>query len=357
MNLIERIEKEIEEQKKTVDYDTRELTIQYIVEKYLEKLDEDNNELYVPEYQREFVWEEERQSKFVESLILGLPVPLIFVAEHKNGRLEIVDGSQRIRTLAAFLSNELEITGLIKLTVLNGVKFRDLSEPRQRKFKNTPLRMIVLSEDTIEEVRNDIFERINRGSDPLKDMEKRKGIYRGKFNDFIYQECAKNKTFIRLAPLSSFVEKRQEHEELILRFFALYEAYPLFKFTERMGIARYLDSYLELMNDTVEKNPKILSEKRKLFNDMVKFVDKSYYFGFAKKDAHQVSRVYFEAIAVGSALALQKNPTLNVSKNYTNSWLKTGELVRIASGKYKTHSKSRILERINYVKGKLLNNE
>lgn len=352
--LNERIEKEIFEQKKTVDYDTREFTIQLLVQKYADNLENDINELYVPEYQREFVWDEERQSKFIESLILGLPIPLIFVAEHQNGRLEIVDGSQRIRTLNAFLNDELELSGLFKLRTLNGVRFSSLSEARQRKIKNTALRMIVLSEETTEEVRNDIFERINRGSESLKDMEKRKGIYRGKFNDFIYTECAKNETFIKLTPLSSFVEKRQEHEELILRFFALYDQYPTYRFTDSMGIARYLDSYLESMNIAVIKNPGLINEKRKLFNSMVEFVNKSFYYGFAKKDAHQVSRVYFEAIAVGSALALHENPKLNVNKESTNYWLRTGELVRIASGKYKTHSKSRILERIDYVKGKLL---
>lgn len=352
--LNEKIENEIVEQKRSVDYDTREFTIQLLVQKYADNLEKDSNELYVPEYQREFVWDEERQSKFIESIILGLPIPLIFAAEHQNGRLEIVDGSQRIRTLNAFLCDELELSHLHKLTTLNGVKFSNFSEARQRKIKNTALRMIVLSEETTEEVRNDIFERINRGSESLMDMEKRKGIYRGNFNDFIYAECAKNETFRKLTPLSSFVEKRQEHEELILRFFALCDQYPTYKFTDSMGIARYLDSYLESMNANVQSNASLISEKRELFNNMVEFVNESFYYGFAKKDVHQVSRVYFEAIAVGSALALREDPKLRVSKDSTNYWLRTGELVRIASGKYKTHSKARIVERINFVKEKLL---
>ena len=110
------IENQIEQDQKAVSYDIREFTIEYYVSKYLDGLDTEENELYVPDYQREFIWEEKRQSKFIESLMLGLPIPLVFVAEiEKDGRLEIVDGSQRIRTLAAFLNDDLELKGLEKL--------------------------------------------------------------------------------------------------------------------------------------------------------------------------------------------------------------------------------------------------
>lgn len=356
---IEKIENQISTEKKNVSYDTREFTIEIIVKKYTEKLDTDKNEIYVPMYQREFVWDEERQSKFIESLMLGLPIPLIFVAEDKDtGRLEIVDGSQRIRTLAAFLNDDLEICNLETLTALNGIKYSELSEPRKKKFNNTPIRMIVLEENTTEPIRNDIFERINRGSDLLKDMEKRKGIYKGKFNDFIYNVCAKNPKFIAITPLSTFVSNRQEHEELILRFFALFDAYPKFKFTnEKIGVARYLDSYLDRMNKEVEKNPQILDEKKELFEKMVNFVNVTFEHGFSKGTQRQVSRVYFEAISIGSILALREKPDLSLSTKCVNKWLKKGELSRIVSGKYQTHSKAKLLERINYVKEHLLDND
>lgn len=353
---INKIDSQISTEKKNVSYDTREFTIEIIVKKYTEKLDVEKNELYVPMYQREFVWDEERQSKFIESLMLGLPIPLIFVAEDKDtGRLEIVDGSQRIRTLSAFLNDELTICCLDKLSLLNGIKYSDLPESRQNKFKNLPIRMIVLEENTTEDIRNDIFERINRGSDLLKDMEKRKGIYRGPFNDFIYNVCAKNKKFIAITPLSPFVENRQEHEELILRFFALYDAYPNFKFTnEKMGVARYLDLYLDKMNKEVSNNPDILKEKENLFEKMVNFVTVTFENGFSKGSQKQVSRVYFEAISIGSILAIEENPQLSLTTKEVNEWLKTGELSKIVSGKYKTHSKAKLLERINYVKEHLL---
>ncbi len=151
---IELAEKQIYEQQKNVAYDTREFTIEILVNKYCEGEEKDLNEIYIPEYQREFVWDNERKSKFMESILLGLPIPFIYVSEIKEtGRLEIVDGSQRIRTLASFLKNGFAVKKLEILTELNGFKFKDLSIPRQRKLKNTAVRTIVLSDKTSEEVR------------------------------------------------------------------------------------------------------------------------------------------------------------------------------------------------------------
>lgn len=223
MITIEKVEKQIIDQQQIIDFDTREFTIEYIVDKYKNGVDDDTNEIYVPDYQREFVWDETRQSRLIESIILGLPIPLIFLAENaeNDNRLEIVDGSQRIRTLNAFINDELNLEGLEKLDYLNDYKFSKLTVARQRKLKNTPLRMIVLSNKSTDEVRNEIFERINRGSDLLQAMEKRKGIYKGVFSNFIYELCAKNELFNKLTRIDSRQTKRQEKEELILRYFAL----------------------------------------------------------------------------------------------------------------------------------------
>jgi len=117
----QKIEDQIELQQKAISYDMKEFTIELYVNKYLKDIDKEDNELYVPDYQREFIWDDRHQSRFIESLYLGLPVPFMFSAEIKeSGRLEIVDGSQRIRTLAAFLSDELTLSHLEKLSEMNG---------------------------------------------------------------------------------------------------------------------------------------------------------------------------------------------------------------------------------------------
>lgn len=171
---IKKAMKQLEDEKKIVDYDTKEYPVEVLVQKYDNQID-DEDELFVPNYQHDFVWTEKRQSKFIESVILGLPIPYIFVADNE-GRMEIVDGSQRIRTLVSFSTNELILGDLKKLTELNGFKFSDLPLKEQRRFKRKTIRMIELTENADEAVRRDIFERINTGSDELKAMEKRKGI-------------------------------------------------------------------------------------------------------------------------------------------------------------------------------------
>lgn len=344
-------ESQIYKEQQEIAYDTREFTIEYIVDKYVNGVDSEENEIFVPEYQRDFVWDEERQSKFVESVILGLPIPFIFVAQIKEtGRFEIVDGSQRIRTLTAFLQNALTLHRLERLDSLNGFKFNDLSLPRQRKFKNTPIRMIVLTDKASERVRNDMFERINRGSELLKDMEKRKGIYKGPFNSFIYEVCETNAKFIAITPVVKWLKNRQEHQELLLRFFALaehYETYPQYT-----GISKFLDSYLDDKNKTFTVEEK--TQKEKVFNKVIDFVEENFEFGFAKSKVPQVSRVYFEAISVGTYYALKANPELKTTKMKTSRWTKSSEFKEIISGKYETHNPKRIKERIEFVKNALL---
>lgn len=354
MENLNEVENQIIEEQKTVDFDTREFTIEIMVNKYLVNIEDEQNELFVPDYQREFVWDLTRQSRLIESLVLGLPIPIIFVAENEDGRLEIVDGSQRIRTLSAYLSGDLALENLEKLSLLNGFKFNELSTSRQRKIKNTPIRMVVLSDKTTESVKNDLFDRINRGSDLLLNMEKRKGIFKGKFNDFIYNECAKIPLLNQLAPLSKVVEKRQEHEELILRFFALVDNYPNYN-TNYQGIGQYLDRYMEEKNRSFDEAEK--QKKLRQLRNTLKFVDENFEFGFLKGHSQQgVSRVFFEALSVGVCLALEESPELINNCAYDSRWVTDKDFKNIISGKYKTHIPKKINQRINFVKRKLLDN-
>jgi len=360
--LAEEQEEQIDAQRQEIDYNTREFTIELIVSKYLEKDDDDLNEFYVPEYQREFVWDITRQSRFIESIILGLPIPLIFVAEiPETGRLEIVDGSQRIRTLAAFMTNQLQLKNLKKLESLNGFYFKEIAPSRQRKFKNTLLRTVVLSDKADERVRNDMFDRINTSSVDLTPMETRRGLYRGKFIDFVF-ECAKNDTFLELCPISKYFKNRYEEAELTLRFFALSETYPKFCISQfknnpdlyRTGIARFLDEYVIWKNPTFM--PEEQEQKLRDFERMLNFVTKTFPSGFKKyHNSDATSRPYFESISVGSHLALQAKPDLVVkflwldaeTNNQTSNF-------RIPIGRYHTHKPENIRQRIDYVKDKLI---
>lgn len=276
----------------------------------------------------------------------------MFSAEIKEtGRLEIVDGSQRIRTLAAFMKNELPLSHLEKLTEMNGCKYSELPAGLQRRFKNIAIRMVVLSSKATEEVRNEMFDRINTSSVPLLPMETRRGIYRGPFTDFV-AELAKEPRFIRLCPVPKYMRNRREEEELILRLFAFYERYPNYSVVESKGVAKYLDSYLAEKNKSFKKAEK--TELKKMFYSLIDFMEKAYQGqGFVKKKgAVGISKPYFEAIAVGISLALKENPTLKaefknaleINKNNRN------DFYRLLDGRYKTHTAAKIKNRIEYVK-------
>ena len=282
--------------------------------------------------------------------MIGLPIPYIFLAETPEGRYEIVDGSQRIRTLAAYINDELIIRGLEKVPDLNNLKFSDLLLSRQRKFKNISLKMIVLSEQTTDETKNDIFERINRGSDLLKDMEYRKGIYTGKFNDFICQ-LAENEKYRKLTPIAKWLEKRQEGEELLLRFFAFSDWYPAYN--DSKGISRQLDDYMKAKN--AEFNDEMKEEMMHRFEVTMNFVEKYYPYGFAKNEkAKQVARPYFEALSVGAYLALKEKPDLSITMDKAKSLLTNQSFITSVSGRYQTHRAKTIRERIDYIKEGLL---
>lgn len=347
----EAAEAEIREKQKTVDYDTKEYPVEVLVQKYRDGLDEDTSELYIPDYQRDMIWEENRQSKFIESIFLGLPIPYVFVAdlrpkqeddEDDLARLEIVDGTQRIRTLDRFLNNDLTLCGLEKLKKLNNFKFSDFPLARQRRFNRTTIRMIVLSDKADEETRRDMFERINTGSVELNDMEKRRGISPGPFVDLL-EEIAKYPKFIKLCPISEALVRKREPEEFVLRFFAYLNNYQHF---ERQ-VNVFLNEYLEQHN-----NPEIQQDAmRDEFHSMLDFVEKYFPNGFSKAKGNvRTPRIRFEAISVGVALALRENSDLEPK---SMKWLDSKEFKEYTTSDA-SNSKPKVIKRIEYVRDQLL---
>ena len=347
----EAAEAEIREKQKTVDYDTKEYPVEIIVQKYRDGLDEDTSELYIPDYQRDMIWDENRQSKFIESLLLGLPIPYIFVADLQPkqddgedlARLEIVDGTQRIRSLDRFLNNKLKLCGLEKLKRLNNCKFNDLPLARQRRFNRTTIRMIVLSDKADEETRRDMFERINTGSVELNDMEKRRGISPGPFVDLL-EELAKTPKFLKLCPISGALVRQREPEEFVLRFFAYLNNYKNF---ERQ-VNTFLNEYLEKNN-----HPGIiLDEMRNEFHGMLDFVEQYFPNGFSKKEGHvKTPRIRFEAMSVGVALALREKSDLEPKS--IHKWLDSPEFKDYTTSDA-SNSKPKVIRRIEYVCDQLL---
>ncbi|EAV6407883.1 DUF262 domain-containing protein [Salmonella enterica] len=345
-------EEQVRAEQKDVDFETKEFTVELLVNKYHSGLEDDTNELFVPDYQRDFVWSEKRQSRLIESLILGFPIPYIFTADvlsedpELDGRIEIVDGSQRVRTIHAFIHNKLTLQDLKSLSSLNGFNFQDLPLSRQRRFMRIPVRVIELSSKCNEETRRDLFERINSGSDILKDMEVRKGSELGSTTLYtqVIKPCSAIPQFKELAPLSEAKEKRDERLEFTLRFFAYLDNYQKFDHSVR-----------DFLNDYMSANGNIDAAKQELmkteFSNMLNFVEKYFPAGFRKTvTAKSTPRVRFESIAVGTALALRLDPHL-APKNL--DWISSDKFKDLTTSDG-ANSRVKVIERIEYVRDQLL---
>ena len=338
---------EILQQSKTVRYDTRDFTIGYLVSEFnpnKESSDENhyvNKTFVIPEYQRNSIWTPADKSLFIESILLGLPIPFLFFCERDDGTVEIVDGVQRITTLYSFINNELRLSKLQKLSSLNGFKYLDLSDAMQKKFKNRALRIIVLDGDTSLSFRQDLFSRVNRSGRKITDAEFRRGTFPGALTDFI-EKCSKDVLFMKLCPLSDNKVARYARFELVLRFFAFVNQYEDFKH----DVAPFLDKYLLENQQNFDKSS-FLDE----FTKMCEFVEKYFPNGFAKPDSQKaVPNVRFEAISVGAALALRENPDLIPTDM---NWLESDGFKQTTTTDA-SNNPGRLKERIEFVKNSLL---
>jgi len=349
-------EAQIRDQRKPVDYNTIEYPVEVIVQKYLSGIDEDENEIFIPDYQREMTWDEDRQSKFIESVLLGLPVPYIYVADSMESiesedlaRLEIIDGTQRIRTLARFISNELKLNGLQKLDKLNGFIFEDLPLARKRRFQRSTIRMIQLTEDADEEVRRDLFERINTGSVELNEMEKRRGSKPGKFLNLI-EELSQLEQFRTLCSFTPTEIKKRDPQEFVLRFFAFLNNYENYSGKK---VHQFLDEYLEQANKFESSD---IAAMRKDFMTTLTFIEKYlpdalHVYRKTKKRYEPITRIKFESVAVGVALALKENPELTPN---STSFLDSQQFKDFTKGDASS-SQNKVTRRLEYVRDSLIN--
>lgn len=333
----------VDEVRREARYVVTDFSVELVVSKFKDEA-EAEGDIYVPEYQRSLAWNEEQSSYFLESLILRVPVPPVFLYD-VEGRLEIVDGSQRIRTLVRFARDGFALTGLEKLDILNGYCFSDLPPSVQRRLNNTPIRSFVLDQGTDESTRVELFRRLNTSGKRLEDAEIRKGVYRGPFLDLVI-ECASSELFKSLTPqMAKGVDARSERQELVTRFFIYSDRYTAF----RHDVRKFLDANMDDLNKSATDDR--LRQMRQEFIATMEFIRKYYSQAFYRPEGgRRVPRVRFEAIAVGTALALRIDPKL---KPPTNVWLKTKhfeELVRTDA----SNSAPKLRGRIEYVRDSLI---
>ena len=232
---------------------------------------EDGDLFITPEYQRVFRWQDFQQSRFIESILLGIPIPPIFVAEDNNGKWEVVDGLQRISTVFSFFGllhsfpekNNLTLTEGELIPELEGITHDNLSIRLKTTIKRSVCRVEIVRWDSVEDIRYELFNRLNTGSSPLTDQEIRNCIFRAYPIDFnkSLKSIASSATFQELISPSETKKEQMFLEELALRFFAFKHLDTEFKTT----VPQYLTEFMKSVSKgeikfNIKKEEKYLNE-------------------------------------------------------------------------------------------------
>ena len=206
--------------------------VDYPLESLHQKVAE--HEMIMPSFQRQYVWDRPRASRLIESFMMDLPVPPVFVSEQKDRTLLVIDGRQRLETIHRFFKEEFRearngkgaerfrLVGVNPEGPLSNKAFSDLDPVSQRLLRNTVLRVVIIRQrepDRNPAAMHHIFERLNTGGMHLRDQEVRNCIYAGRLNDMLndLNGIGEWRRFLGLPR----PDKRQKDAELILRYMAL----------------------------------------------------------------------------------------------------------------------------------------
>ena len=217
-----------------------DLSVQTLVEQW-------NGELLgIPEIQREYMWDNGRASRLIESLLLNIPIPPLYFAETLDARFEVIDGHQRVRSIARYLGNEFALSGLHVLAEYKGKRFHQLPEREQRFLKMRTLRVVIIARESHPSMKFEVFERLNTGGISLNAQELRNSLYRGRLNDEL-KTLVLNTDF-RQCIGTAHPRKRMVDVELVLRFFALRDDLAAY----RPPLKRFLNDYMSEFRDPDE---------------------------------------------------------------------------------------------------------
>ncbi len=295
------LEAQVETQRNLLNTDRLDISFGEIISMY------ERGEIIVkPAFQRLFRWDEEQRTRFIESVLLGIPIPPIFVAEDKEGVWELVDGLQRISTILSFFGllksedagikekNKWELTEGDRLSALLGLTFETLPNKFKLNIKRATCRVEILRWNTNYDMRFELFNRLNTGGSPLTPQEIRNCIYRDIspiFNDFL-KKLALNENFIDLVALT--IEQREElyDEELVLRFLSLYNNSSNVK----TSISQHMTSFMKRALETDFDYVKYEDIFNRVFKVLCPLEKKIF-----RQDDNKFATALFDVITVGIA--------------------------------------------------------
>ena len=173
-----------------------------------------------PEFQRELVWSSKQKSELIESILMGIPLPLFYVKEDKDGVYIIVDGKQRLSAMFDYIDNKFALGPLKILKDYKGKYFKALLPTEQSKIEDFALTLHVIKPPTSDQVTFDLFDRVNRSGTRLNNQEMRNALYQGNVTKML-KELAKSEEF-KSAMGGEDLSKRMKDRYMILRFLSFY---------------------------------------------------------------------------------------------------------------------------------------
>jgi len=331
---------QLDKETRKVDFDSFDISVKELV-----SMSDEGIVDIAPEYQRQFRWPIENQSRLIESVLLGIPVPSLFMAANKDGSWELIDGVQRLNSLIHFVGNEeqlkkfgfeegLVLKDLEVLTEYNGSTYKDLPQTLKLKFSLRPLKVTTLSDKSDLKVRFDLFERLNTGGIKLTDQEIRACVFRGQFNDFL-NELAENEHFTKVVNLPAAKSNDGSKNELILKFFAYKNNRDRFDHS----VVGFLNEYMAEATTSFK-----YKKNRAIFEKTFEALAEELPDGIKRGNRKTTPYNLFEAITIGAADAIEAG--YDISGKNVSEWIDDQDLTKLTSGA--TNSRPRLNARIAY---------
>jgi hypothetical protein len=208
-----------------------------------------------PTFQRRDRWQSIAQSRLIESFLLNIPVPPVYLSEDSGGTYSVIDGKQRITAIHQFMTGGLALSGLEVLHKLNGLRITDFPASISNSLDVRPyVRTVTLLRQSNERVRYEVFLRLNIAGVPLSPMEIRKVAFRGRYCDMIFSEAENEflKRQLKIKTMESSAYQKMIDAELVLRFLALRETWQKFSGDYRDAMDRHMERHHQLKGEEVE---------------------------------------------------------------------------------------------------------
>lgn len=295
------------------------------------KLKIDDNEINLrPEFQRDFVWDLARASLFIDSLLIGLPIPSLFLGKSKEDESYIIiDGQQRLKSIYFFLQGKFNQNGTDKTFRLKNLQGRDwnnktyeeLTLIQKRRLNNAVLNSTIIEDIYLKpSIIHDIFHRLNTGGMPLKDQEIRNCIYPGLLNQLLF-ELNENNNWRALLNKPHF-DKRLDDVELILRFIALYYNLQDYKPSMREFLSTFMNRN--------SKNIEILNDFKVVFDNTCEIIFNQIGVNAFRSQKYFNKSIY-DSVVVAIALLISKGNPLSDLKRKHLELLKNEDFIKAIS--------------------------